>query len=258
MRIAFLSDIHGNPIALDAVLADIEARGGVDAYWLLGDFSSMGYDPIGVLERVTKLPNASYLRGNHDRYVVTGERPGPTLEQAQANPQLMPRLLMLAVNTAWTQGYIRASGWWDWLAQLPLELRLTLPDGTRILGVHAAPGLDDGIGIIPPMSDDELRALLAPAQADLVIIGHTHVPLDRTVECVRVFNIGSVSNPLRERLEASYALLEADANGHTIELCYVDYDRQKVIEELQRVKHPDADFLAKFMRGELTPPWARR
>lgn len=163
---------------------------------------------------------------------------------------------MLAVNTAWTQGHIHASGWWDWLAQLPLELRLTLPDGTRILGVHAAPGLDDGVGIIPPMSDDELRALLAPAQADLVIIGHTHVPLDRTVEGVRVFNIGSVSNPLRERLEASYALLEADANGHTISLCYVDYDHQKVIEELQRVKHPDADFLAKFMRGELTPPWA--
>jgi hypothetical protein len=38
MRIAFISDIHGNSIALDAVLADIEARGGVDAYWLLGDF----------------------------------------------------------------------------------------------------------------------------------------------------------------------------------------------------------------------------
>ncbi len=256
MRIAFLSDIHGNPLALDAVLGDIETKGGVDAYWLLGDFSSMGYDPIGVLERVTKLPNASYLRGNHDRYTVTGERPGPTLEQAQSDSKLVPTLLVMATNLAWTQGHIRASGWWDWLVQLPLELRLTLPDGTRILGVHAAPGLDDGVGIIPPMSDDELRTLLAPAQADLVIVGHTHVPLDRTVEGVRVFNIGSVSNPLRERLEASYALLEANASGHHIELYYVDYDRQKVIEELQRVKHPTSDFLVKFMRGELRPPWA--
>ena len=77
MRIALLSDIHGNPLALDAVLADIEAQGGVDTYWLLGDFSSLGYDPVGVLERVTKLPNAFFLRGNHDRYTVTGERPGP-------------------------------------------------------------------------------------------------------------------------------------------------------------------------------------
>ncbi len=260
MRIALISDIHGNPLALEAVLADIAAQGGVDRYWILGDFSSMGYDPVGVLERVTKLPNVFFTRGNHDRYTVTGERPGPspTLEQAQADPKKIPLMLALATSQAWTQGHIRASGWWDWFVQLPLELRLTLPDGTRVLGVHAAPGLDDGPGIIPYLSDEELRALLAPAEADLVIVGHTHVPLDRTVDGVRVFNLGSVSNPLRSRLEASYALLEADASGHSVQLRYVDYDHQAVIEELQRVKHPAADFLARFMRGQLRPPWERR
>jgi predicted phosphodiesterase len=258
MRIALISDIHGNPLALEAVLADIAAQGGVDTYWLLGDFSSLGYDPIGVLERVTQLPNAFFSRGNHDRYTVTGERPGPTVEQAQAKPRLVPLLLDMAANLAWTQGHIRASGWWDWFVQLPLELRLTLPDGTRMLGVHAAPGLDDGPGIIPFLSDDELRALLAPADADLVIVGHTHVPLDRTIDAVRVVNIGSVSNPMRARLEASYALLEADSNGYHVQLHYVDYDHQAVIEALQRVKHPTVDFLAKFMRGELLPPWMPR
>src|SRR5918911_4801642 len=108
MRIALLSDIHGNPLALDAVLADIEAQGGVDMYWVLGDFSSLGYDPVGVLKRVTQLPNAFFSRGNHDRYTVTGERPGPTVEQAQANPRLMRFLLAMATNLAWTQGQIRA------------------------------------------------------------------------------------------------------------------------------------------------------
>src|SRR5258707_15476906 len=106
MRIALLSDIHGNPIALDAALADIEAQGGVNTYWILGDFSALGYDPVGVLERVTKLPNAFFLRGNHDRYTVTGERPGPTLEQAQANPQLVPKLRIMAAKRAMTQGLI--------------------------------------------------------------------------------------------------------------------------------------------------------
>jgi predicted phosphodiesterase len=260
MRIALISDIHGNTLALDAVLKDITEQGGVDTYWILGDFSAMGYDPVGVLERVTKLPNAFFTRGNHDRYTVTGERPGPspTLEQAQANPKLIPLMLTFATTLAWTQGSIRASGWWDWFEQLPLEVRLTLPDGTRLLGVHAAPGLDDGPGITPLLSDDELRALLAPAEADLVIVGHTHVPLDRTIDGVRVFNLGSVSNPLRQRLEASYAILEVDSSGHNVQLRYVDYDRQAVIEELYRVKHPAADFLAKFMRGELIPPWAKR
>ena len=258
MRIALISDIHGNSIALEAVLADIEALGGADSYWILGDFSAMGYDPVGVLERVTKLPNALFSRGNHDRYTVTGERPGPTLEQAQANAKQVPLLVAMAANLAWTQGQIRASGWWDWFVDLPLELRLTLPDGTRVLGVHAAPGTDDGVGIIPPLSNDELRTLLAPAEADLVIVGHTHVPLDRTVDNVRVFNLGSVSNPMRSRLEASYGMLEANAGGYNLELRYVDYDHQAVIEELHSVKHPTADWLAKMMRGEIMPPWAKR
>ncbi|HEX7736377.1 MAG TPA: metallophosphoesterase family protein [Ktedonobacteraceae bacterium] len=258
MRIALISDIHGNSIALDAVLADIEARGGVEGYWLLGDFSSMGYDPVGVLERVAKLPEAVCTRGNHDRYTVTGERPGPSDADAQANPRLLPFVLAMATNLAWTQGQILASGWWAWFEQLPLEARLTLPDGARVLGVHAAPGLDDGPGIIPSLSDDELSVLLAPAEADLVIVGHTHVPLDRTLDGVRVFNLGSVSNPLRERLEASYAILEASDAGYTIQLYYVDYDRAAVIEALQRVKHPTAPLLARFLRGEMTPPWAQR
>jgi predicted phosphodiesterase len=257
MRIALLSDIHGNSLALEAVLADIEAQGGVDSYWVLGDFSSLGYDPVGVLERVTSLPNALFSRGNHDRYTVTGERPGPTLEQAQEKPQLLPLLLAMATSLAWTQGHIRASGWWDWLTRLPLELRLTLPNGTHLLGVHAAPGLDDGPGITPLLSDDDLRALLAQAKAELVIVGHTHVPLDRAVDGVRVFNLGSVSNPMTSNLDASYALLEADTTGYAIHRRYVAYDRQAVIDELQRVKHPTADFIAKFMRGEMRPPWAQ-
>ena len=258
MRMALLSDIHGNPIALDAVLKDIAAQGGVDLYWLLGDFSALGYDPIGVLERVTALPTVAFSRGNHDRYTITGERPGPTVAQAQMYPRLIPSLLTMAVNLAWTQGQIRASGWWDWFTQLPLELRMTLPDGTRMLGVHSVPGSDDGPGIIPSLSDKELRALLAPAEADLVIVGHTHVPLDRTVDGMRAFNLGSISNPMRERLEASYAILEANESGHTLQLRYVNYNHQAVIDAVRSVKHPTPDFLAQFMRGEIIPPWAAR
>ncbi|MBO0795826.1 MAG: metallophosphoesterase family protein, partial [Ktedonobacteraceae bacterium] len=77
MRIAILSDIHGNPIALEAVLADIRAQGGVDAYWVLGDFSALGYDPVTPLQRVADLPNARFVRGNTDRYAVTGDLPMP-------------------------------------------------------------------------------------------------------------------------------------------------------------------------------------
>ena len=53
MRLAILSDIHGNPVALDAVLADIQSQGEVDAYWVLGDFAALGYDPVTPLEKIT-------------------------------------------------------------------------------------------------------------------------------------------------------------------------------------------------------------
>jgi 3',5'-cyclic AMP phosphodiesterase CpdA len=62
MRLAILSDIHGNPLALDAVLADIQSQGDVDAYWVLGDFAALGYDPVTPLEKVTALSHASFTR----------------------------------------------------------------------------------------------------------------------------------------------------------------------------------------------------
>jgi len=64
MRLAIFSDVHGNPVALDAVLDDIREHGGADGYWVLGDFMAMGVDPAAVLRRITALPNARFVRGN--------------------------------------------------------------------------------------------------------------------------------------------------------------------------------------------------
>ncbi|MGH2352839.1 MAG: metallophosphoesterase family protein [Chloroflexota bacterium] len=255
MRIALLSDIHGNPIALDAALADIQAQGEVDAYWVLGDLVALGYDPAGVLERLTALPNVRFVRGNTDRYVATGDRPLPTREQALADAALLDRLIDVAHTFAWTLGHVTATGWLSWLADLPLEQRLTLPDGTRLLGVHAAPGTDDGSGVRPTLGDAELAALVASSEADLVCVGHTHWPLDRTAGDVRVVNLGSISNPLAPDLRASYALLEADTSGYHLELRRVEYDRQAVIEALERVRHPGAGFIIPHFLGQRRPPW---
>jgi len=72
VRIALISDIHGNTIALDAVLEDLSKLEAVDEYWFLGDYVALGSDPVGVLDRITKLPNASFTLGNTDRYATTG------------------------------------------------------------------------------------------------------------------------------------------------------------------------------------------
>ncbi len=249
MRLAILSDIHGNPLALDAVLADVQSQGEVDAYWVLGDFAALGYDPVTPLEQVTALSHARFTRGNTDRYVVTQDLPVQP-EQALQDPALLQEVIEAVRSFSWTRGYVSAAGWLDWLMNLPLEVRLTLPDGTRLLGVHASPGRDDGPGIHPKHSDDILEQRLAGCEADLVIVGHTHVPLDRQVGRIHVINLGSISNPVTAGLQATYVLLDADENGYSIQLRRVDYDREAVVKAIEQSRHPTPSFLIGFMRGE--------
>src|SRR5260370_4426235 len=249
MRLAILSDIHGNPLALDAVLADIQSQVQVEAYGVLGDSAALGYDPVTPLEKLTILSHASFTRGNTDRYVVTEDLPVQP-EQALQDPALLPEVIEVARSFSWTRGYLSAAGWLDWLMNLPLEVRLTLPDGTRVLGVHASPGRDDGPGLQPKHSDDHLEQRLAGCEADLVIVGHTHVPLDRRVGRIHVINLGSISNPVTSGLQATYVLLDADKHGYRIQLQRVDYNREAVITAIEHSRHPTPSFLIGFMRGE--------
>ena len=251
MRIALISDMHGNPIALDAVLADVEATGGVDEHWVLGDIVAMGHDPVGLLERLHALPAMTALRGNTDRYVLTGERPSPSLADALADPDLVPVLAEVAGSFAWTEGRLAGTPWNEWLAGLPTHFRRTLPDGTRVLAVHASPVADDGLGIGHKATLAELAALLAGCDADVVFGGHTHRPFDQRVGDVRAINLGSVSNPIAPDLRASYVIIDADEHGHRIENRRVAYDCDAVIDALEELKHPGRVWLIKHHRGEL-------
>ena len=255
MRIAILSDIHGNPIALDAVLKD-STRMGVEAYWGLGDHAAIGYNPVAVLERLSKLPNAVFVRSNTDRYVVTGQGPSPTREAAKANPELVDTVADTSASFAWTRGAITAHGWFDWLADLPMESRVTLPDGTRSLLVHAAPGTDDGPGLHPGLSDAEIEQLVAESDADLVCVGHTHELMDRQLAGTRVVNPGSVSNPKAPDLRASYIVLDAAPSGLEVLHRRVDYDHQAVMEAVGESHHPAADLIIGYQLGQRprTPP----
>ncbi|PKO11701.1 MAG: hypothetical protein CVU39_27840 [Chloroflexi bacterium HGW-Chloroflexi-10] len=248
MRIALLSDIHGNSLALDAALADI-ATTAVDQYWILGDLVALGPDPAGVLQRLSMLKNAYFIRGNTDRYVVTGDRPGPFPQDVAQDSELIRRFAEVAGTFAWTQGAITNSGWLDWLAQLPLELHKTLPDGTNCLLVHASPGTDDGPGIDKDMPDQQIQTLLNGCSADLICVGHTHQPINRKLDGWRILNPGSISNPRPPVLQASYAILDATTGGCKIEHHQIDYDREQVIAQLQKLNHPGADFIINHLRG---------
>lgn len=248
MKIAILSDIHGNSLALDAVLKPLKTED-IDAYWILGDLVALGPDPVGILERIEQLPNCSVIRGNTDRYVFSGDRPLPYPGKQELTPETVQKFAEMNANFAWTQGAVTATGWLEWLKNLPIELRTTLADGTECLCVHASPGMDDGPGIDNETTETELRKLLQGCEADLIFVGHTHQQINRKIDRWQVVNPGSISNHRPPVLKACFAILETSPEGIKIEHRQVDYDRQAVIAQLTAVKHPAAEFISNELRG---------
>jgi diadenosine tetraphosphatase ApaH/serine/threonine PP2A family protein phosphatase len=165
------------------------------------------------------------------------------------------REVRMACSFSWTAGALATNNWLPWLDALPLDMRRGLPDGTHVLAVHAAPGTDDGDGINPATADESLRLLMVDAQADLVLVGHTHVQFERIINSIRVVNPGHISNPLPPDLRAGYALLQADQQGYQIVFNQVDYDRQAVIEAMQQRQHPSKEYVTRLMLGQVKPEW---
>jgi predicted phosphodiesterase len=240
VRVALLSDVHGNLAALEAVLADAEAAG-ADTYWVLGDLVAYGPRPAEVVDRVRRLPGVRCVRGNTDRYVLTGDVSG--MWPAADDPALRADVLG---SLAWTRRAVVDAGQEPWLASRPLEERADLPDGTRALIVHASPGRDDGAGAQPD-ADAAVYADLGFTRdsAGLVLVGHTHVALDRHVNGTHVVNPGPVSLPPSRDGVARWALLTATEEEYDVRLCRAAYDREEVVADLHRIGHPAAGWIAE-------------
>jgi predicted phosphodiesterase len=244
-----VADIHGNDVALRAVLADAD-RFGIDRWWALGDHVLFGPRPAEVLELLSGLPGIQMLRGNTDRYTLTGEQPAPhaTVADAAGNAGLVERYAAMASHIGWTRGVLDQAGLLGVLDGLPAQLRLRLPNGTLVLGVHASPAADDGQGIAPDVSDEQLGQLLAGCGADVVIGGHTHYATDRVVGGIRALNPGSTGLPRNHGL-ANWLMLEDNGDELAVTLRAVPYDAGAVAADLRRRRHPNAEFVTSVLTG---------
>jgi putative phosphoesterase len=190
------------------------------------------------------------LRGNTDRYVLTGEQPAPhaTLADAAGSIDLMERYAAMAAGIGWTRGVLDQAGLLGVLDGLPPRLRVQLPGGADVLGVHASPAADDGPGIEPSITDEQLSQLLAGCDADIVVGGHTHSADDRFIGGIRVLNPGSTGMP-RTRGMTSWLLLEADADNVAVTHRTLPFDAAEVVADLHRRRHPNAEFVTSVLTG---------
>ncbi len=224
--LALLYDIHGNVIALKAVLDD--ARGaGADRIVLGGDYALFGPCPAETVAVLRHLPNAVWIRGNVDRWCAFPD---------QADPD---GLLQRAIADC------REALGEDTVAELgALEEQVVL-DGTRYC--HASP-VSDLESFMPDPGERDAE-LLGSARERRVVFGHTHLQFARRREDgTELINPGSVGLPLDGDRRAAYALVREDG---TVELRRVSYDHERSASALSE-RFGDVAWAARSERRLLT------
>lgn len=252
MKIAVLSDVHGNLPALEAVLDDIE-RWGADAVVVNGDLVSRGPYSLACLRLLQRtLPEATLLQGNHEEYVLASAR-APTPPDAPdyaftrfarwSAEQLAPALAEIA----------------SWRAGLDLEDA----DGGSVHITHGS-RLGSRDGIHPGTDDAELPAKLGDHR-DLFIASHTHKPLLRRFNETLVVNVGSVGTPMDGDHRAAYGRFGFDGKRWQAEIRRVRYDlaraeRDFIDSGFVEAGGPFARLILEELRRahSLVGPWMRK
>ena len=203
MRIAIFSDIHGNLNGLNAVLEDIERRGGADAIVAAGDLVTDGPRPNQTFDRMVET-GCLMLRGNHDEYLL-----GRGREMIQPEKQ----------EDIWRQTlWVREQFGPERLAlleQQPFE-RVFSPDpavqGHDLVVVHASLQSVYGFTGIPEQTEEILQELYgsAPTSVEIVAFGHWHFASVRTWRGLKLVNVASISYPKDRARLAGYTFFSWD------------------------------------------------
>ena len=219
--LAILSDIHGNLPALEAVLADL-SNFEIDQVIVAGDVINFGPFSRQIAEMVIE-KGWPVIRGNNEFFLVDYKTPRAPAEWDDP-VQFAP--------TAWLDRQfdkrLRTT-----IGSWPDTLNLRFRDTPAILVCHGTPQ-SPWDSIYSTLTDEEIEKLLSQVEADFVICGHTHLPMDRQVGRWRIFNPGSVGVPLDGLHSASYMILEGNEQGWAPTLRRISFEYEAVFAEFER------------------------
>jgi len=233
MRVAVISDIHGNLPALEAVLEEIN-QAEADQIVVAGDVlpGPMPHETLEYLRNVN-IP-IQFIQGNGDREILA--------QMAGVETGAIPERFREGVR--WVAEQLQPADE-QWLASWHKTLQLQINGLGKVLFCHATPQND--IDIFTRLTpEDHLLPIFEGLDVALVVCGHTHMQFDLIVGNIRVVNTGSVGMPYAEP-GAYWLLLERD-----VEFRHTRYDLEQAAERVRQTKHPQAeDFAANNI---LKPP----
>jgi predicted phosphodiesterase len=237
VRVALISDLHGNRLALEAVLQDI-ARHRVDRIVCLGDVATLGPHPEAVLARLEEI-GCDCIMGNHDEFL---------LDEKLIHTYTEAPVIVAAVD--WCRSILPAPAI-ELVRRFKREMVLPLDGGGELLLFHGSPRshMQDILATTPPA---ELDALLDGARAAVLAGGHTHLQMLRQHRGMLLVNPGSVGLPFREHVHgrapeilphAEYAVVEARGGDVGITLRRVALERAALRAQAASVAFPLAPML---------------
>jgi predicted phosphodiesterase len=222
VRVAVLSDLHGNSVALDACLADLAAEGGADRIVAAGDLCLDGPRPKRVLRRLREI-GASVVRGNTDRMIAFD---GPDVEDDERDA------------LAWQRRQL-GSKWVAWLGAAPPSVTIGAgPDALLI--VHATPHRDDE-HVWPDASDEQLERVVAGIDARTIAFGHLHYPYVRIWRDRTFVNVASGGLPKDGDPRAHYVIFTQRPGGWSVRSRRVAFDIKRVERQLRKSGMPGSD-----------------
>lgn len=224
MKIAVISDIHGNMEALESVLADINEND-CDKIYCLGDYAMAGPEPGKTINKFLELKKSSditLIQGNTDWMIAnyTDDVYGAIKDAAPVMAEALKN--DFEILTEDQKNFLR---------ELPAQLQLE-EGGVKILLVHGSPRKNNE-NIFPDTPLKELEKMVAGVDTDIILCGHTHMPCGfQTTNKITVVNDGSVGRPFTDEPKACYLILTINNGKFLFEHRFIDYDNKKASEKM--------------------------
>lgn len=263
MKIAVISDIHGNLEALNAVLQDIETQE-IDKIFICGDLAMGGPEPEKTVDKIIELlkqKKAAIILGNTDEMIIKAF--------GKQEKEYTPADETMAASLKYTQQILRPDQI-EFLKQLPLKHKEKIGK-LEILFVHGSPRkINENIS--PDLDEKILREILSGTQEDIIFCGHTHLPVIYKINNQTIVNVGSVGRPFTENPEACYAILAYPASDRmsskpaggqsptfgfstpasyskdfNISHKFVKYDKETTAKKLQKLPFSGSEKLAQVI-----------
>ena len=223
MKIAVISDIHGNMEALNAVLEDIKSEN-CEKIFALGDYAMAGPEPDKTIDFFMKnKDNYMMIQGNTD-YMISNfneELFNFIKEHAPVMAEALKNDIELLTDAQK-----------EFLKNLPPQKEIE-EDGIKFLLVHGSPRRNNE-DILPDTPLNKVEEMLDGIKADIILCGHTHIPCGfQTNNKQTVVNVGSVGRPFTEKPEACYLTINTKNGNALFEHRFVKYDNKTASEKVK-------------------------